>query len=1180
MLQIQNICKTYRTGSLVQQALKNVSLNLRDSEFVAILGQSGSGKTTLLNIIGGLDRYDQGNLIINGVSTKEYRDRDWDSYRNHTVGFVFQSYNLIPHQTILANVELALTIGGISKKDRTRRATEALKKVGLEDHLHKRPSQLSGGQMQRVAIARALVNDPDILLADEPTGALDSETSLQVMDLLQEVARDRLVVMVTHNPELAERYATRIVNLRDGEILSDSDPYIPEVTAPAVHRNMGKASMSFLTALDLSFNNLRTKLARTILVAFAGSIGIIGIAMILSLSNGVDRYIGNVEEETLQGYPLQISDTSLDYSSMLGANMGVDNAEEESDSEEKAVREWSLVTSMLSQVTTNDLQSLKSYLETGDSGIDDCVRAIEYDYNLSPQIFSLGEDGTSVRQVNPDRSFAALGFSGAEGMNSLMTAWSSTDSFHPMPADESLFRDQYDVKAGRWPENWQECVLVLTERGRVTDMTLYAMGLKDPESLDEMIRSFAEGNEVEVEETEGRYDYEEFLGVTFKLVSSADYYVYDSAYEVWTDKSGDEKYMRTLAQQGDDLTVVGVVQPREDATAPILAMGIDYPWSLTEHLLGTACDSEIVQAQLENPDLNVFTGEAFGAETDRSDLDMGNLFSVDQEAIENAFSFEEGDLGELDVSDMDFSDLDVSDLDLSDLDLSQMQVDMPTVSQSDIASLLRSVKINISAEQMETLFRSLLEGYAAHSAQDPATDYAKLPQAIQEYLASGAAQTILQEDVQAILSQMAEAIVTREQIEGIVASVMAGYPAWLEAQDFGEQEPYAYVALYLGTEAAQAAVAEQAEALRGQLSGLTLTPEQLEGVTQDLIEGYRAYAEENGLPDVSRMGDSLTGYLDTPEAQQILAEGVNQAVDTSELERQAASMFNSYSAAMGNLMGSVMEQVVSAMTEAVTEGMTRSMETLMEEVSKNFTSAFQMDPEAMAEAFSMNFSGEELRDLMTSLLSTEETSFESNLRKLGYADPDKPATITIYPTDFEGKARVKAILEDYNEIQRQSGAEEKVITYTDVVDTLMSSVTDIINAISYVLIAFVAISLVVSSIMIGVITYISVLELNKEIGILRAIGASKRNISEVFNAETFIIGGLAGVLGVGITLLLLIPTNHIIHTLADMDNINAALPPRAAVILIVLSIILTLIGGIIPSRKAARSDPVAALRSE
>ena len=548
MLQIKDICKQYKTGNLIQQALDHVSLNFRDNEFVAILGPSGSGKTTLLNIIGGLDRYDSGDLIINGVSTKKYKDRDWDSYRNHTIGFVFQSYNLIPHQTVLSNVELALTISGISKSQRRERAKKALEQVGLGNQLHKKPSQMSGGQMQRVAIARALVNDPDILLADEPTGALDSDTSIQVMDLLKEVARERLVVMVTHNPELAEQYATRIVNLKDGTIRADSMPY--EVNEEAIgtpeHRNLGKSSMSFLTALSLSFNNLKTKKARTLLTSFAGSIGIIGIALILSLSTGVNAYIQSVEEDTLSEYPLEINSTGVDFSSMLMVDGG-----DESQTGEVGVTE--MVTNLFSKMDSNDLSSLKEYLDSGKSGVEEYAKSIEYTYNVSPQIFRT--DGDSVRQVNPDRSFSAMGIS-SDSSNSLMSMSMNTDVFYEMPADSDLYQEQYDVKAGRWPEEYNECVLVLTSGGNISDMMMYTLGLRDAEELDTMVRQFMAEEDVETPSDEGTYSYDDILGTVFKLVNSADYYEYDSEYHVWTDRLGQPG--RGSDDRGDRTALRGV----------------------------------------------------------------------------------------------------------------------------------------------------------------------------------------------------------------------------------------------------------------------------------------------------------------------------------------------------------------------------------------------------------------------------------------------------------------------------------------------------------------------------------------------------------------------------------------------------------------------------------------------
>ena len=636
MLQIKHIRKEYRTGSLVQKALDDVSLNLRDNEFVAILGPSGSGKTTLLNIIGGLDRYDSGDLVINGISTRKYKDRDWDSYRNHTIGFVFQSYNLIPHQSILSNVELALTISGIDKGERIRRAREALEKVGLGEQVHKKPNQLSGGQMQRVAIARALVNDPDILLADEPTGALDSDTSVQVMDLLKEVAKDRLVVMVTHNPELAEAYATRIVRLKDGTIRSDSDPFTVDETTlePAEHKNMGKASMSFLTALSLSFNNLKTKKARTLLTSFAGSIGIIGIALILALSTGVNAYINSIEEETLSEYPLQIQSAGFDMTSMLSSSAASAQKESEGEKESGEVNVIQMVTDMFSSMDSNDLKSLKTYLDSKESGIEKYTNSVEYSYNVTPQIYRQEEDG--VRQVHPDTSFEPMGISSANSTNSMMSTMMSTDMFYEMPENTKLYKPQYEVKAGRWPEKYNECVVVLTSGGSISDFLLYTLGLRDAEELDQMVRQFVNEETIEVPDKIRDYSYDEILDVKFKLVNSCDYYVYDDQYQVWKDKTDDGAYMQELVEKGEDMKIVGIVQASEDANGAFLMSGIGYLPSLTEHIAAQAKDSRIVQDQLENPQVNVFTGEPFGEENKDSEFDTGSLFTVDEEKLKES----------------------------------------------------------------------------------------------------------------------------------------------------------------------------------------------------------------------------------------------------------------------------------------------------------------------------------------------------------------------------------------------------------------------------------------------------------------------------------------------------------------------------------------------------------------
>ena len=1188
MLQIRQLRKEYRTGNLVQKALDGVSLNLRDNEFVAILGPSGSGKTTLLNIIGGLDRYDSGDVIINGISTKKYKDRDWDSYRNHTIGFVFQSYNLIPHQTVLANVELALTISGIGKAERRERAVKALEEVGLGNQLHKKPNQMSGGQMQRVAIARALVNDPDILLADEPTGALDSDTSVQVMDLLREVAKDRLVVMVTHNPELAEQYATRIVKLRDGKIRSDSDPFLIEEGAQAEpqHKNMGKSSMSFLTALSLSFNNLRTKKARTLLTSFAGSIGIIGIALILSLSTGVNAYIQTVEEETLSEYPLQIQSTGLDFSSMMSDGGGQQETAGDGD-----INVIQMVSNMFSTMDSNDLESLKAYLDSGDSGIEQYTNAIEYSYNVTPQIYR--KDGDGIRQVNPDTSFEALGLGSSTGSNSLMSSMMSTDVFYEMPENSGLYQSQYDVKAGHWPENYNECVLVLTSGGGISDFMLYTLGLRDSMELDEMIQQFIDEENVETPDNMGSYTYEDIIGITFKLVNSSDYYEYDSQYQVWRDKTDDEEYMKNLVKNGEDITIVGVVQPSEDANGLLLNTGIGYPVSLTKHVADAAENSEIVQRQLADKSTNVFTNEPFGEQGNDSEFDTDSLFTVDAEKLQNAFSFDSSGLTDGLDGAFDLSSLGASaggSLDLSGMiDLSGIQLDLPQAPSLSMGDIMDSIEITASQDDISRMVSGLLAGYQEYAAQNPQADYSRLGEYFLQYLQTPEAQQILSDNIRDIIQSGADLTVSTEELQQLVQDVMAGYQEYAAANGYTDPDRFdEYLIEYLQTPEAQAVLSQWASNAFGDVGDVTITQEQLEKLASELAAGYQSYAASNGLPDPSRMGEYFLDYLGTDDAKQKLAAGIAGMVDTGSLESQISGAVQSYmgqvmSSLSGEMAQSLETQITSAVTQVmgqISTGMESAMEQAAARLGENMQNAMSIDPEAFAGAFTMNMSGEELAELMMSMNSTENATYENNLKTLGYVDFDVPSSIDIYPIDFESKEQVVRILDDYNSRMEAEGKDEQVITYTDMVGTLMSSVTDIIDIISYVLIAFVAISLVVSSIMIGVITYISVLERKKEIGILRAIGASKGNISQVFNAETFIIGLCAGVIGIGLSLLLLIPGNALIHYLAGTDDVSAVLPVVPAIVLILLSVVLTLIGGIIPSRKAAKSDPVAALRTE
>lgn len=1254
MLQIKDIHKEYRTGNLVQRALDGVSLSLRDNEFVAILGPSGSGKTTLLNIIGGLDRYDSGDLIINGISTKKYKDRDWDSYRNHTIGFVFQSYNLIPHQTVLANVELALTISGVSKSERRRRAKEALEKVGLGAQIHKKPSQMSGGQMQRVAIARALVNDPEILLADEPTGALDSDTSVQVMDLLQGVAKERLVVMVTHNPELAQLYATRIVTVKDGRILSDTDPFVidSESMAPPVHKNMGKSSMSFFTALSLSFQNLKTKKARTLLTSFAGSIGIIGIALILSISNGVDKYITNMEEETLSEYPLQIQSTGVDLTSMM---MGAATAQSGKKDGEVGVAQ--MVTNMFSKMNSNDLESLKVYLDSNESSISQYANSVEYTYSVSPQIFL--ENGKNIRQVNPDKSFSAMGL-GSGSSNSIMSSTMSTDVFHEMPEDADLYKDQYDVKAGRWPENYKECVLVLTSQGDISDFLQYTLGLRDGKELDDMVQKFMAEEAVETPENEGPYTYDEILGKKFKLVNSTDYYEYDEEYKVWKDKSDNSSYMKKLVKNGEDLTIVGIVQPVEGATASMLTAGICYTPELTKHVIEKAASSEIVKQQLADEKINVFTGEEFGKEdNENSKFDMESLFSINADALQEAFQVDLSgfnmDLSSLsglssglnvempDMPDMsalagninldessmpDLSKLiklDDLDLDLSHMiDPEEILKNLPADQVPDMSQALKSVKFDFTEEKVTALLKEVLTGYQESIKDKPEADMDKMQAALKQYLTSKEMNERLCKDLQELVKNNVNVDMSSEKLIAVAVGLMNQYQEYAKANGI-TQTDVASILAFLSQGEIQQQIKEEAENLVKNSVTVNITTKQIQDLLlQDVVAAYPEYARNNSLPDPANLGTYFLEYMQTEDGQNRLMNGLMTLVDTSEVQTQFSQAMETY---MKSMMTSftdaitkgielkfteIMEQVEKQLTKGIqtameqmmgniSSGMQEAMQSVMASVSSSITSAMSqamsglgglgssmgnmedalsIDPEAFAKAIQMNMNEDDLSELMMSLLSSENASYDGNLKKLGYADLNVPGGINIYPKDFESKSEIVGILDQYNADMEAAGEDEKVITYTDLVGTLMSSVTDIVNIISYVLVAFVAISLVVSSIMIGVITYISVLERKKEIGILRAIGASRHNVSQVFNAETFIIGFCAGAMGIGITLLLLIPANSIIRSLADGVNVKAALPPVAAVVLIGLSVVLTLLGGLIPSRKAAKSDPVTALRTD
>ena len=930
MLKIKDIRKQYRTGTLVQEALDGVSLAFRENEFVAILGPSGSGKTTLLNVIGGLDRYDSGEMMIRNVPTSQYNDRDWDTYRNHTIGFIFQSYNLIPHQTLLSNVELAMTLSGVGREERKRRAREALDRVGLLEQAQKKPSQLSGGQMQRVAIARALVNGPSILLADEPTGALDSDTGEQVMQLLKEVAKDHLVIMVTHNPDLAERYATRIVRLRDGKITEDTDPYEPEEpkkASEARRERVRKPSMSFLTALSLSVSNLLSKKARTILVAFAASIGIVGIALILSLSNGANAYIHQMEQDSLSQYPIEITTSafSMEETMLTFAQM----RQQAGQPTNGKIAETQMMGGMLASTKVNDLASLKRWLDSGISEMDDYTRGVDYRYGISPQIYQLRGDGYA--QVNPDQTMASIGLSMSDNLSSMMSGYGANEIFRPLPEDTDLYKNDYTLLAGTWPVKDTDCVLVLMGSGNIPDIMLYTMGLKDAEHLNTVLEGMVAGTASDTTLEERRmYNPEDFLGISFRLLPASAQYAYDEKIGLWMDISSDRERMLGLLKEAEEMRIVGVAQPREGVSFGILEMGIEYPISLLTRLMREAGESAVVKAQMVDPDTNVLSGIPFGENAADSFSLLADMMTLHPEKLPEIISFNwEG---------------------MEDLETEETR---------------------LTAKRMVRIAR--------------------------EFSRTGESPTL------------------REMMKATMSILM------------------------------------------------------------DMIQ-----------VDMDRIDEVVSFAMDEAQMQELYAE------------RAAA----------------------------------------------------------------------------------QSASCSGNLLKFGYADPASPTRVTIYPKDFESKDEVIRRLNAYNAAMKAEGHEDKVIAYTDYVGALMSSVTTIIDVISYVLIAFVAVSLVVSSIMIGIITYISVLERRKEIGILRAMGASKKNITEVFNAETFIIGLLAGAFGIGLTLLLQIPINTIIRNLADQDGIRAFLPAGAGGVLVLLCVFLTFVGGFIPSRKAARQDPVTALRSE
>ena len=1092
MLQIKNISKQFKTGDLVQVALDNVSLNFRDNEFVSILGPSGSGKTTLLNIIGGLDRYDKGDLIINNISTKRYKDRDWDSYRNHTVGFVFQSYNLIPHQSILSNVELALTISGISKKARKRRALEALEQVGLRDQAHKKPTQMSGGQMQRVAIARALVNNPDILLADEPTGALDTVTSVQVMELLKEVAKDRLVVMVTHNPELAEQYSTRIVNLRDGKILGDTNPFEPDYThvPRAKHKNLGKSSMSLLTAFSLSLNNLLTKKGRTILTSFAGSIGIIGIAMILSLSTGFQNYVDKIQEDTLTSYPLSINAETGDAASLLLSM----NSEEE-DVKENTVKEQQNIADLFESLGKNDLRSFKKYLEDNQKNVDEMVSLTTYSYAVQPTIYTKNKDNELVL-LNPSDFMAQL----MGSSSSLMTGGISI--FAELINNDEIANERYELIAGKMPKEYNEIMLCIPDDNEISDLLLYGLGIRDLSELEDMIGKIIDGEKVVNKNEPLEFTYEELMDLELKFIDASAKYKYNSKYNIYEDMSDDDKFMRNVYNNAIDLKIVGIVKPRSDNANGMTGSGVLYTRALTEYMIETASKSEIVKKQLANDDVNVFSNKRFDDEEKDAGLDFEDMISIDENIMAEAFG---GDLSEEDIKNL----------------TTTYMTEISSAITTDITKPRDAVLTNL-----KTLTNNLLNG-------------------IVESRGMFGMATVKEEEIPGVINDF----FAKDETKLILANMEKEY---VIPQDvFKELYSQLLTGLMQGMLMPMGGMGGDVPVIPDNTLSNTIVPpggmgELSNTVTNEIVVPPTIDDETSKEKVVIITKDMIPTMVEMFVSQEMIITTAN----TLGAKMTEASMQKTILTSVGELTGKLMESVAGA---------------------------FTVDGEKMASAFKFELSEEEMRRLFQTMTSTTVENADTNLLTLGYQDLEEPTYISFYFNDFDSKERFIDFIDEYNKKQEKED-EEKVIKYSDVTGMLMSSVKTIVDSVSYVLIAFVSISLVVSSIMIGIITYISVLERTKEIGVLRAIGASKRNISSIFSAETFIVGLFAGLIGIGVTLLLLIPTNIIIHNVNE--DITAVLPYIGGMILVGLSVILTLIGGIIPSKAAAKKDPVLALRSE
>ncbi len=1076
MLELRNIVKTYKTGELIQNALDDVSISFRESEFVAILGHSGSGKTTMLNIIGGLDQYTSGDLIIKGVSTKKYKDKDWDVYRNHIIGFVFQSYNLIPHQSVLENVEIALTLSGVSKKERKRRAEEALRQVDLSDHIYKKPNQLSGGQMQRVAIARALVNNPSILLADEPTGALDSETSIQVMNLLKEISKDRLVIMVTHNPDLADRYANRIVKLSDGKITDDLKPHISKTLPVEKPVKLKNKSMSFFTATALSFKNLLTKKMRTFMTSFAGSIGIMGIALILSVSTGFQLYIDKVEEDALSSYPLTITAETADATGAI-LSMVTDNSEADGT---EYIKEKQYITTMFSSIETNDLTSLKRYFEANRSTVEQNSSLVTYSYSVVPNIYTI-DAAYNITKINPNNMMNMMT---SESSTSMISAVSSTRGiFNEMIDDIEMLKMNYEVLKGRWPENYNELIIVLSEPNNISDLLVYSLGLRDFSELRTIINEAMSGKEFSIKNEPLTITYDVLLNLDLRLVNSSDVFRYNEKYDIYEDMSDDADYMKNVYDNSEKLRVVGIVCLKPDVNSMALQPGVNYTKDLTLYVIEKARESEIVQAQLANPDIDIFSGKRFDQQDDKkTTIDFDDMITIDEAVLKSAFKV---------------------NIDKDALNADKIQNTVANYTMKMISSLTTDI----------APARNILEAGLIELATDYLNSYVDTNTVEGNIIFNPA-------DIESFTGQY----VLSEKFISTITNINLTYSV---DQDF-------------------------------------IAP-----VYQRLLPGVFYIAS---LSTSEEPQNSEKMKTEVPMLVQLYLQTIFN-VDSSAPDYNPASDMNLI---FDNLASGL---VKSLMANAIVSNTTDLSQALLYPLKNMFSGELmEIDTDKFAQAFKFNTSQEELSRLMETVLSsTDSKTYKTNLLALGYQDVDEPTAISIYFRNFDNKEAFLQFIDDYNTLVKDDGKE---ISYVDITGILMGSIKTIIDAVTYVLIAFVSISLIVSSIMIGVITLISVMERTKEIGILRAVGASKRDIARVFNAETIIIGFLSGVIGVVGSNVLLIPINQILYKLTNISSLKAVLPLYSGGILIIISVILTYIAGLIPSRSASNKNPVDALRTE